>query len=130
MVTPGYQVIKVTGCNFDRTNKVPLGEPSATAVIYAEAKLGELLKAIPKPKFDKPVNGSLRGTTETLPPGVSKRTSHQAQTIAAMVAARLANFKHGGDRKSDQAANLPLVSQPEAARRRATINAEARSAFG
>jgi len=59
------------------------GQDAATAVIYAEAKLGELLKAIPKPKFDKPVNGSLRGTTETLPPGVSKRTSHQAQTIAA-----------------------------------------------
>jgi N6-adenosine-specific RNA methylase IME4 len=39
----------------------------------------------------------------------------------AMVAARLANIRHGGDRKSDQAANLPLeapiqqVSQAQAA---------------
>jgi hypothetical protein len=33
----------------------------------------------------------------------------------AMVAAKLANMPHGGDRKSDQAANLPLVSQSTAA---------------
>lgn len=33
----------------------------------------------------------------------------------AMVGAKLANMPHGGDRKSDQAANLPLVSQSAAA---------------
>jgi hypothetical protein len=34
-----------------------------------------------------------------------------------MVAAKIANLEHGGDRKSNQAANLPLdaVTQPEAA---------------
>jgi phage N-6-adenine-methyltransferase len=32
-----------------------------------------------------------------------------------MVAAKLANMSHGGDRKSDQAENLPLVSQAKAA---------------
>ncbi len=52
-------------------------------MIYAEAKLGELLKGVPKPKFDTSINGSLRGTTETLPAGIDKKTSHQAQTIAA-----------------------------------------------
>jgi hypothetical protein len=31
------------------------------------------------------------------------------------VAAKLANIRHGGDRKSDQAANLPLVSRASAA---------------
>jgi hypothetical protein len=37
----------------------------------------------------------------------------------AMVAAKIANMRHGGDRRSNQAANLPLenVSQPEAAKR-------------
>lgn len=59
------------------------GQDAAQAVIYAESKLGELLKAIPKPKFDKPINGSLRKTTDTLPTGISKATSHQAQTIAS-----------------------------------------------
>ena len=32
-----------------------------------------------------------------------------------MIAARMANIGHGGDRRSDQAANLPLVSQAGAA---------------
>ena len=32
------------------------------------------------------------------------------------MAARVANIQHGGDRRSDQAADLPLVSQAEAAR--------------
>jgi hypothetical protein len=34
-----------------------------------------------------------------------------------MVAANIANMTHGGDRKSDQAATLPLVSQAEAAKK-------------
>lgn len=56
------------------------GQDAATAVIYAEAKLGELLKAIPRQGNNL---SSLGGTKPTLPSGVSKRTSHQAQTIAA-----------------------------------------------
>lgn len=51
------------------------------ALLYAEAKMGELLKDIPKPKFDKQLNGSLRRTTETLPSGISKKQSHYAQTL-------------------------------------------------
>lgn len=54
----------------------------ATAVIHAEAKLGELLKAIPRQGNNL---SSLGGTKPTLPSGVSKRTSHQAQTIADRV---------------------------------------------
>ena len=42
---------------------------------------------------------------------------HLNESQRAMVAARLANMKHGGDRRSDQAANLPLVSQAAAAER-------------
>ena len=49
------------------------------AVIYAEAKLGELLKGMP-PRA--PI-GFAQGNRMSLPPGISKRTSHQAQTIAA-----------------------------------------------
>jgi N6-adenosine-specific RNA methylase IME4 len=40
---------------------------------------------------------------------------HLNESQRAMVAAKLANMPHGGDRKSDQAANLPLVSQSTAA---------------
>jgi hypothetical protein len=32
-----------------------------------------------------------------------------------MVAAKLVNVAHGGDRRSDQPANLPVVLQPQAA---------------
>ena len=40
---------------------------------------------------------------------------HLNESQRAMVAARLATMQHGGDRRSDQAANLPLVSQTQAA---------------
>ena len=52
------------------------------ALIYAEAKLGELLKGIPDGLPKKTVGGSLQITTGTLPPGITKQLSHQAQTIA------------------------------------------------
>ena len=39
-----------------------------------------------------------------------------AVVLEGAVAEKLANMQHGGDRRSNQAANLPLVSQPEAAR--------------
>ena len=41
---------------------------------------------------------------------------HLNESQRAAVAARVANIQHGGDRRSDQAADLPLVSQAEAAR--------------
>jgi hypothetical protein len=59
--------------------------------------------------------------------GIDKNLAHQARTLGgpkrrhlnesqrATVAARLANTLHGGDRRSNQAANLPVVSQPSAA---------------
>ena len=57
------------------------GQDAATAVIYAEAKLGELIKALPRTESAPP---SLKGRwSKVLPPGVSHKTSHQAQTIAA-----------------------------------------------
>lgn len=39
-----------------------------------------------------------------------------SESQRAMVAAKIANMTHGGDRKSDQAATLPLVSQADAAK--------------
>ena len=36
---------------------------------------------------------------------------HLDESQKAMAAARVANMNHGGDRRSDQAANLPLVPQ-------------------
>jgi len=54
----------------------------AEALIDAEAKLGEMLAGIPKPKFDTQISGSTRGTTGTLPPGITKKESHFAQEIA------------------------------------------------
>ncbi len=41
---------------------------------------------------------------------------HLDESQRAVVAARVANMSHGGDRRSDQAANMPVeISQPEAA---------------
>ena len=40
---------------------------------------------------------------------------HLNESQRAMVAAKLATLRHGGDRKSDQAANLPLETQAKAA---------------
>jgi len=54
------------------------GQDAGTAVIYAEARLGELLKATPR---EYPLGSP--GQTKTLPNGITKATSHQAQTIAA-----------------------------------------------
>lgn len=40
---------------------------------------------------------------------------HLNESQRAMVAARIATLRHGGDRRSDQAANLPVETQHEAA---------------
>jgi len=53
------------------------GQDAGTAVIYAEAKLGELIKSSSKGTFKK-------GGETFLPTGVSKRASHQAQTLAIL----------------------------------------------
>ena len=53
----------------------------ATAVIYAEAKLGELLKAMPKTESAR---SSRKGkSSRVLPKGITYKASHKAQTIAA-----------------------------------------------
>ena len=53
------------------------GQDAGTAVIYAEAKLGVLIKRSSKGTFKK-------GGETFLPTGISKRTSHQAQTLAIL----------------------------------------------
>jgi len=57
------------------------GKRVVKLIIEAENRLGEILEKLPKPKFDKQINGSLRGTTETLPSGLDKKQSHYAQEI-------------------------------------------------
>src|ERR1700733_12842473 len=44
------------------------------------------------------------------------RRRHLSESQRAMAAAKLASYAHGGDRVSDQAANLPLATQEEAAK--------------
>ncbi len=53
------------------------GQDAGQVVIHAAARLGELLAAIPNKAT------SSREGTRSLPEGVSKKTSRQAQTIAA-----------------------------------------------
>ena len=53
----------------------------AIALLYAEARLGELLKGISKPKYIKDADGSLKGTVRNLPPGITKKQSHYAQKL-------------------------------------------------
>ena len=112
------------------------GQDAGTAVIYAEAKLGELLAAIPRKYVGSPKKTD-KAQLPSLPPGISKRTSHQAQTIAnnpekvevanELYAARVANMAVGGDGSNQhvsksanmpnsRSADLPTFSQPEAAR--------------
>ena len=50
-----------------------------TAVLYAEAKMGEILKNIP---IGKRRHTSKGGTIPTLPEGITRKQSHYAQQIA------------------------------------------------
>jgi hypothetical protein len=60
------------------------GQDVAGILLDAEAKLGELLKAIrPKPKSDCSGKGTFGGRDPSLPSGITKRASHKAQTIAS-----------------------------------------------
>ena len=104
------------------------GQDAGTAVIYAEAKLGELLAAIPnKPKPDGSPRGTFGGSEKSLPTGISKRTSHQAQTLAKnpekvevaneLYASRVANMTAGRKWPDSNSADLRNnISQPEAVR--------------
>jgi hypothetical protein len=57
------------------------GQDMAEILLDAEAKLGKLLKKIP-PKRDKQ-SSSNRTSLPSLPPGITKKESHKAQTIAS-----------------------------------------------
>lgn len=65
-----------------RDQTVEDGQRVAEAVLWAEAKLGELLKGIDK--SDSRLRGSTKGTTvkPTLPEGITKKQSHEAQQLA------------------------------------------------
>jgi phage N-6-adenine-methyltransferase len=55
------------------------GQDAGTAVIYAEAKLGEFLENN-KPGFSKDNSGKIR--QNPLPEGIDKKFSHEAQTLS------------------------------------------------
>ena len=56
------------------------GQDAGIAVVYAEAKLGELLEKIPK-KYDK-LGNTQKTHLPSLPKGIDKKISHEAQTLA------------------------------------------------
>ena len=64
-----------------RDQAVEDGQRVAEAVLWAEAKLGQLLKGIDKKGKTKEY-GSLGGTIPTLPEGITKKQSHEAQQLA------------------------------------------------
>jgi len=56
------------------------GQDAGTSLIYAEAQLGELLGKIPK-QYDK-LGSTQRTHLPSLPSGIDKKMSHEAQTIS------------------------------------------------
>jgi hypothetical protein len=59
------------------------GQDIGEAILWAEAKLGELLKRTVKPRGEKLKGSSTKRTTlPSLPPGITKKESHEAQTLA------------------------------------------------
>lgn len=56
------------------------GYNAGTQVVYAEMKLGELLKERENKKPIKNPDGSLDGTIGNLPPNIDKKLSHEALT--------------------------------------------------
>jgi hypothetical protein len=91
----------------------------------AKARVGELLKDVnPGGSPKRTAGGLMAGAEPTLPPGTTKRTSHQAQTIAkanllgylvTVIAERLANIELGDNQYKRGSANFPTLSQAEAA---------------
>lgn len=66
-----------------RDQTVEDGQRVAEAVLWAEAKMGELLKAIePKPMPDGSGKGTFGGREKTFPEGITKKQSHEAQQLA------------------------------------------------
>jgi len=64
----------------------------------AEAKLGELIEKLPKPKpiIKGSPDGSLRGTVRVLPKGITKKISHKAQTIKRILTPGTAKYSTCG----------------------------------
>ena len=73
----------VTLCNsYTDHYQEPMLAQEAKAVLYAEVKLGELLKEIPpKPIADGSGKGTFGGREQSLPEGINKRQSHVTQQI-------------------------------------------------
>jgi len=57
------------------------GQKVGTALLYAETKLGELIRELPKKGKTKEY-GSTGGTIPTLPEGITKKQSHISQQLA------------------------------------------------
>ena len=113
---------------FNTSERMIRGAGGIEPVIYAEAKLGELLNTIPLSEK----RSSSQKKLVTLPSGISKATSHQAQTIAnnpekvevanELYASRVANMtksyagKLYGRGMDSTGKSADAISQPEAAK--------------
>jgi N6-adenosine-specific RNA methylase IME4/anti-sigma28 factor (negative regulator of flagellin synthesis) len=73
------------------------------------------LQAKVEPRFRK-FDPKMEGDPLAYVISLNLKRRHLNESQRAMVAAKLATARHGGDRRSDQAANLPVVSQEEAAK--------------
>ena len=94
------------------------GQDAGTAVIYAEAKLGEFLEKIPK-QGDK--YSYLGGTIPSFPEGIDKKFSHEAQSDNQFTASSLRVLAQIGVKKKESSAptrgepvcKVPFLDLPE-----------------
>ena len=59
-----------------------ISEHRGGALLDAEARIGEILKEAPPPKFKQNTDGYLEGTIGSLPEGITKKLSYQCQQLA------------------------------------------------
>jgi N6-adenosine-specific RNA methylase IME4 len=85
------------------------------------------LKARVEPRF-REFDPKTEGDPLAFVISANLKRRHLNESQRAWVAAQLVNAKHGGDRRSDQAADLPLVSQEKAAKLMSVSERSVRSA--
>ena len=73
---------KVEGVGVAYEAAVADAQDAAEILFEAKARYGDILETLPKPKFDTQLNGSLRGTTVTLPEGVDKKRSFNTRQFS------------------------------------------------
>jgi hypothetical protein len=89
-----HEALKIYRTKLDAVNRLNVaqairnrtledGQKVGTALLWAEAKLGELLSQIPrKPIADSSSKGRIGGSERSLPEGITYKQSHYAQQLA------------------------------------------------